>query len=152
MYPLSPLTRSHNCCTRTRKKYEICTGEEFNPIYQDVKNGALRSYAWGDMCFNYGAIPQTWEDPQHYTDAGQSMIDPSKAVHAKGDNDPIDVLELGGRSWPMGSVVPVRKQSAMLHYVVVNNACRQPKSYFELCGGGGGGTTANRSRFWVCCA
>merc|ERR1712217_195714 len=32
----------------TRKKYEIATGEELNPIKQDVKNGVLREYKWGD--------------------------------------------------------------------------------------------------------
>ena len=42
----------------TRKKYEIATGETMNPIKQDVKNGVLRDYKWGDMLFNYGAFPQ----------------------------------------------------------------------------------------------
>lgn len=45
----------------TRKKFEIATGEEFNPIKQDTKNGKLREYTYGDMLFNYGAFPQTWE-------------------------------------------------------------------------------------------
>eukprot|EP00439_Symbiodinium_sp_Y106_P007689 s462_g1.t1 len=55
----------------TRKKYEIATGEIMNPIKQDVKNGVLRDYKWGDMLFNYGAFPQTWEDPKHIsTDTG----------------------------------------------------------------------------------
>jgi hypothetical protein len=45
----------------TRAKYEIATGEEFNPIKQDTKNGKLRNYNFGDMLFNYGAFPQTWE-------------------------------------------------------------------------------------------
>ena len=30
---------------------------------QDVKNGTLREYAYGDMLYNYGCLPQTWEDP-----------------------------------------------------------------------------------------
>jgi inorganic pyrophosphatase len=29
-----------------------------NPIKQDVKNGKLREYNYGDMVFNYGALPQ----------------------------------------------------------------------------------------------
>lgn len=33
------------------------------PVAQ-VKNGTLREYAWGDMIFNYGCVPQTWEDPK----------------------------------------------------------------------------------------
>ena len=37
------------------------------------------------MCFNYGAFPQTWEDPAHTTpDTGYV-----------GDNDPIDAMEIG---------------------------------------------------------
>ena len=49
----------------SRAKFEIATGEPFNPIKQDTKNGKLRDYKYGDMCFNYGAFPQTWEDPNH---------------------------------------------------------------------------------------
>jgi hypothetical protein len=40
----------------SRRKFEIATGEVFNPIKQDVKNGVLREYNYGDMLFNYGAI------------------------------------------------------------------------------------------------
>ena len=47
----------------TRKKYEIATNEEHNPIKQDVKKGKLREFAKGDLYFNYGCIPRTWEDP-----------------------------------------------------------------------------------------
>lgn len=36
----------------TRKKMEIATGEPYNPIKQDTKNGELRNYKWGDMLFN----------------------------------------------------------------------------------------------------
>ena len=42
----------------SRKKFEIATGEPFNPIKQDTKNGKLREYNWGDMLFNYGCFPQ----------------------------------------------------------------------------------------------
>ena len=42
----------------SRAKFEIATGEEYNPIKQDVKNGRLRDYNWGEMLFNYGALPQ----------------------------------------------------------------------------------------------
>jgi len=82
----------------TRKKYEIATGEELNPIKQDVKNGVLREYKWGDMLFNYGAFPQTWEDPHHI----------SEETGCPGDNDPIDVLELGSRQRPLGSITAVK--------------------------------------------
>lgn len=77
---------------------EIATGEPFNPIKQDVKNGQLREYTWGDMMFNYGALPQTWEDPDHITEG----------TGCKGDNDPIDVVEIGSKQWPIGAIVQVK--------------------------------------------
>ena len=63
----------------TRKKYEIIKEKKFNPIQQDVKNGKLREFMYGDIMFNYGAFPQTWEDPDHIT----------PETGAKGDNDPL---------------------------------------------------------------
>ena len=82
----------------SRAKFEIATGEEYNPIKQDVKNGKLRNYNYGDMLFNYGAFPQTWEDPAHVTpDTGHG-----------GDNDPIDAVEIGTKMYRTGSVVKVK--------------------------------------------
>ncbi|XP_023336794.1 inorganic pyrophosphatase [Eurytemora carolleeae] len=80
-------------------KIEIDLKSSLNPLKQDVKKGKLRYVA---NCFphhgyiwNYGAIPQTWEDPNH--------TDPS--TNCKGDNDPIDVCEIGQKIHPRGSVV-----------------------------------------------
>ena len=82
----------------SRAKFEIATGEEYNPIKQDVKNGKLRNYNYGDMLFNYGCFPQTWEDPAHVTpDTGHG-----------GDNDPIDAVEIGTKMFRTGSVVRVK--------------------------------------------
>jgi inorganic pyrophosphatase len=70
-------------------KMEISKDLPFNPIIQDTKKGKLRfvrncfphhGYIW-----NYGCFPQTWEDPTH------SHPD-TKCV---GDNDPLDVCEIG---------------------------------------------------------
>jgi len=83
-------------------KMEIATKEILNPIKQDVKKGKLRyvknffphhGYIW-----NYGALPQTWEDPGH--------VDGSTGVG--GDNDPIDVIEIGGAVHSRGSVIQVK--------------------------------------------
>jgi len=82
----------------TRRKMEISTGEPFNPIKQDVKNGKLREYAWGDMMFNYGAFPQTWESPEHITEG----------TGKPGDNDPLDAIEIGNKQWSTGSIVAVK--------------------------------------------
>jgi len=85
----------------TRQKFEIATGEEFNPIKQDTKNGKLRNYNWGDMLFNYGAFPQTWEDPTHKTDVEEPELH-------RGDNDPIDGVEIGTQQLRSGSVTKVK--------------------------------------------
>jgi hypothetical protein len=46
----------------TKAKMEIATKEESNPIAQDIKKGNLRDYH-GPIFWNYGCLPQTWEDP-----------------------------------------------------------------------------------------
>ena len=86
----------------TNAKMEISLKNPLNPIKQDVKKGKLRYVA---NCFphkgyiwNYGAFPQTWENPDH--------IEPSTGC--KGDNDPIDVLEIGYRVAQRGEVVQVK--------------------------------------------
>jgi hypothetical protein len=40
----------------------------------------------GDIFFNYGCLPRTWEDP--------TFIHPD-ADGCRGDNDPLDVCEIG---------------------------------------------------------
>ena len=83
-------------------KIEIDTKSPLNPLKQDMKKGKLRYVA---NCFphhgyiwNYGAIPQTWEDPNH-TD---------ESTNCKGDNDPIDVCEIGHKIQPRGAVIQVK--------------------------------------------
>lgn len=82
----------------TRKKFEIATDEPANPIKQDTKKGQLREFKKGEIGFNYGCFPRTWEDP--------SYIHPDAGVG--GDNDPLDACEIGLRMVPCGEVVPVK--------------------------------------------
>jgi len=82
----------------TRKKYELATKEALNPIKQDEKKGQLRSFKKGDIYFNYGCFPRTWEDPDY------SHPD----VKVGGDNDPLDVCEIGLRQIQTGKVRPVK--------------------------------------------
>ena len=42
-------------------------GEEGTPIKQDMKKGKLRFYPY-NIDWNYGMLPQTWEDPSHRND------------------------------------------------------------------------------------
>ena len=46
----------------TKAKMEVATKEPNNPIAQDIKKGNLRDYH-GPIFWNYGCLPQTWEDP-----------------------------------------------------------------------------------------
>merc|ERR1712078_76930 len=46
----------------TSAKMEVATDEPKNPIKQDTKKGKLRFYPY-NINWNYGLIPQTWEDP-----------------------------------------------------------------------------------------
>ena len=68
----------------TTAKMEIATKETGNPIKQDVKKEKLRNYPFASLV-NYGAIPQTWENPSIEALPG-----------LKGDNDPVDVCDIGG--------------------------------------------------------
>uniref|UniRef100_A0A8C5HZ39 inorganic diphosphatase n=1 Tax=Gouania willdenowi TaxID=441366 RepID=A0A8C5HZ39_GOUWI len=112
----------------TNAKMEIATKDALNPLKQDVKKGNLRyvanvfphrGYIW-----NYGAIPQvcyitsqinhilyvsmrliicdlsrqTWEDPNHKdSDTG-----------CCGDNDPIDICDIGNKVCSRGEVIKVK--------------------------------------------
>ncbi|XP_012276544.1 inorganic pyrophosphatase [Orussus abietinus] len=91
----------------TNAKMEINLKETLNPIKQDVKKGKLRFVA---NCFphhgyiwNYGALPQTWENPE--------VLD--EATGCKGDNDPIDVLEIGYKVAKRGEVLKVKVLGAI---------------------------------------
>ncbi|KAG8226735.1 hypothetical protein J437_LFUL004386 [Ladona fulva] len=91
----------------TNAKMEINLKEKLNPIKQDIKKGKLRFVA---NCFphhgyiwNYGALPQTWENPE--------VLDES--TNCRGDNDPIDILEIGYRVAKRGDVVQVKPLGAL---------------------------------------
>lgn len=88
----------------TNAKMEISRSETLNPIKQDIKNGKLRYVAncfpYHGYIWNYGAFPQTWEYP--------GRIDSSTGC--KGDNDPIDVIEIGSR---------VAKRAEILHVKIL---------------------------------
>jgi len=79
-------------------KMEVNKDEPGNVIMQDVnKDGSARHYTYGVPFFNYGLIPQTWEDPELKSEMGFG-----------GDNDPLDVMEIGSGPLAMGSINPCR--------------------------------------------
>jgi len=82
----------------TRKKFEVATTEGATPIKQDEKKGVLREFKKGDIFFNYGCFPRTWEDPNHVPEA----------TGYPGDNDPLDVCEIGLRQIQTGGIRAVK--------------------------------------------
>jgi len=78
-------------------KLEVQKKLPHNPIMQDTKKGALRYYTYGSPFFNYGMLPQTWEDPSKKGFNGTA-----------GDNDPLDVMEIGSRPFKMGEMRAVK--------------------------------------------
>jgi len=78
---------------------EVNKEERFNPIMQDTTHNGTRgrNYLYGVPFFNYGLFPQTWEDPSIKDLSGNG-----------GDNDPLDVIEIGSQQLAMGSVNQVK--------------------------------------------
>jgi inorganic pyrophosphatase len=83
-------------------KMECDTKGENNPIIQDEKGGKPRFYH-GKIFWNYGFVPQTWENP------GEK----DKATDCFGDGDPLDVVEIGSSSLEMGSITSVKPLGAL---------------------------------------
>jgi inorganic pyrophosphatase len=73
-----------------------------NPIQPDIKKGKYRVvkpfFPYSGYLWNYGYLPQTWESPFE--------IHPTLKV--KGDNDPIDVCEIGSKLTKVGDVKQVK--------------------------------------------
>ncbi|VVB18007.1 unnamed protein product [Arabis nemorensis] len=84
-------------------KMEVATDEAFTPIKQDTKKGKLRYYPY-NINWNYGLLPQTWEDPTHAN---------TEVEGAFGDNDPVDVVEIGEKQRKTGEVVKVKPLAAL---------------------------------------
>merc|ERR1719453_1735029 len=101
--PLSAGDGLYNMLTEipkmTLKKMEVDTKAENNPVKQDEKKGKARLYH-GPIFWNYGCLPQTWENP--------SIAGGEEVSGAAGDDDPVDVVEIGAASLEMGSFTAVK--------------------------------------------
>ena len=72
-----------NCVNEIQRfehaKFEISKSEKFNPITQDIKKGKVRFvknvFPMYGYPFNYGAIPQTWEDPKSKDESVDAFVD-----------------------------------------------------------------------------
>ncbi|OAY73804.1 Soluble inorganic pyrophosphatase 6, chloroplastic [Ananas comosus] len=87
----------------TSAKMEVATDEAYTPIKQDTKKGKLRYYPY-NINWNYGLLPQTWEDPSFAN---------AEVEGALGDNDPVDVVEIGERRANIGDVLKVKPLAAL---------------------------------------
>ncbi|KAJ1817694.1 Inorganic pyrophosphatase [Coemansia sp. RSA 2599] len=91
----------------TNAKMEISKEDKLNPIKQDTKKGKLRyvrnAFPHHGYIWNYGALPQTWEDPNQ-TNSDTKCI---------GDNDPVDVCEIGEAVGYTGQVKQVKVLGVM---------------------------------------
>ncbi|KMZ71270.1 Inorganic diphosphatase [Zostera marina] len=84
-------------------KMEVATDELFTPIKQDIKKGKLRYYPY-NINWNYGMLPQTWEDP---------TVPNNEVDGAFGDNDPVDVVEIGDTRSKIGEILKVKPLGAL---------------------------------------
>eukprot|EP00958_Prasinococcus_capsulatus_P009451 scaffold921_cov397-Prasinococcus_capsulatus_cf.AAC.3 len=71
--------------------------------------GKLRHYPY-NINWNYGMLPQTWEDPNHE----------NKEAGGAGDNDPVDVVEIGSATCDMGGVYTVKPLGI---YAMIDDGC-----------------------------
>jgi inorganic pyrophosphatase len=82
----------------TIKKMEMNKTIQYNPIMQDIKDGKPRVFSYGNIPFNYGFIPQTWENP--------NILD--KYTNMPGDDDPIDVIEISDMQIGIGEIQNIK--------------------------------------------
>lgn len=86
----------------TSAKLEVSLREEQNPIAYAGDSGKLQCFH-KPIRWNYGFLPETWSDPQSS----------NSALDKKGDNRPLDVVEIGSAALPTGSVVAVKPLGAL---------------------------------------
>ncbi|XP_053993620.1 inorganic pyrophosphatase 2, mitochondrial-like isoform X1 [Hylaeus volcanicus] len=86
----------------SKRKYEMSKTLPYNPLVQDrFMDGTLRYFRNGPIPWNYGFLPQTWVSPC------------LKIKNFFGDNDPLDVLELGSTPLSRGAIVPIHILGAL---------------------------------------
>jgi inorganic pyrophosphatase len=80
----------------TNYKLEI-SQEKYNPIKYDIINNKIRTTKL-NYPYNYGAIPQTWENPNIK----------NKHTGLYGDDDPLDIFDIGDTVTNSGDIVQIK--------------------------------------------
>lgn len=89
----------------SNKKIEMMKDYINNPLTQEIKKNKITSYLRYNKVpfnFNYGFLPKTWEDNT------KILIE-----NYKGDNDPIDVIEISETTFNTGDIVNVEILGAL---------------------------------------
>lgn len=82
----------------TNAKMEVSNNIKNNPIIHDKFKGEKRYFQYGNIKWNYGAIPQTIEDLNHiYKETG-----------LKGDGDPLDIIDISNIELNIGDIIWVK--------------------------------------------
>uniref|UniRef100_A0A915DTB8 inorganic diphosphatase n=1 Tax=Ditylenchus dipsaci TaxID=166011 RepID=A0A915DTB8_9BILA len=89
-------------------KMEMNTHEPLSPIMQDKSEDNVvrfveNIFPYHGFIWNYGALPQTWEDPEKAEDH----------TGGAGDDDPIDVIEIGSNRHRRGDIIRVKLIGAL---------------------------------------
>lgn len=83
----------------TKEKMEVILDDPGHPIKQDITDdGKLRVYKHGPIPWNYGMLPQTYEDPKVKCDI----------TGLYGDGDPMDVIDIGSQTLSTGEVIKLK--------------------------------------------
>nr|CAD1828231.1 unnamed protein product [Ananas comosus var. bracteatus] len=121
-YPLRAGDGALHCVVEiprgTRAKMEVATMERHNPIKQDTRMGKLRYYP-SNINWNYGMLPQTWEDPSFANTEIEGAFGIMIQVYILCNTylfsaaSVVDVVEIGGMRVKIGDVIKVKPLAAV---------------------------------------
>jgi len=87
----------------TKAKFGVALGEPWNPLAPAMdSDGRFVEYP-SPLKWNYGFLPQTWEDPKLL----------QVALDLAGDNDPVDVIELSSAPHKYGEATRIKILGAL---------------------------------------
>jgi inorganic pyrophosphatase len=88
----------------TQEKIGISQKEEWNNLKHEVKDQKLVTLTHGKIPWNYGSLPQTWQDPR----------DSHWESRAPGDDGLLDFIDIGAKTPKRGAVYTVKPLGCLL--------------------------------------